>query len=249
VRYRRAETQRLAALSRGAESIKGSGVLTHRHSKSGQLKCALDLSSLYPTKDARKRFRRRFAEFINSDPHVKKVYALKDDRLIFRSEQLMPKKTDKRTPMLLVFGNPAPRSAIEGMLFSFEGNGKEHRFWKHILEGSGIINFRLGNSLTVRERNIERKRQLLALNYASHFRVGLCAFLSLPSGASGPWSGVVGMRRLLGAEAMRRVMDDERARIIECAREFSSRGGIVVTFQRTAWEGLRSEETRHMIST
>jgi len=36
-------------------------------------------------------------------------------------------------------GNPASHSVKEGMFFSFEGDKKEHRFWKYILKPAGVL--------------------------------------------------------------------------------------------------------------
>jgi hypothetical protein len=222
--------------------LKESRVLTYRQSKPGQLKCVLDLSLLYPSEDGRKRFRREFKKFVNlkSDRYNKEVYTLKDDQLIFFSEQLIPEKTDTRTSLLMVFGNPTSRSVREGMFFSFEGDHNEHRFWKHILPAE-ILNLKFDNALPSEERNKERKRRLLDLNYDPPFRLGLCVFLTLPSEASGScWSGVAGIKRLLGTKAIKTVFDDERDRIVKIAEDFLAAGGAVLTFQKDAWESLRS---------
>ena len=40
---------------------------------------------------------------------------------------------------------------------------------------------------------------------------------------------------------MRRVLGEERTRVVKSAREFLRHGGAVVAFQKEAWEGLRSE--------
>ena len=65
-----------------------------------------------------------------SDP---KIFELQGNKLTYKSEQLIPVKTDKRSPLQLVLGNPASYSVEAGMFFAFEGDGKEHRFWKNIL--------------------------------------------------------------------------------------------------------------------
>ena len=140
----------------------------------------------------------------------------------------------------MVFGNPAPRSVSEGMFFAYEGKGKEHRFWKHIIRPTKLLRFSLDADLPVRERNKRRKKRLLELDYISEFRVGLTVFITLPSGASGPWSGNAGIRKLLGARAMKEVLHYERARVLKAAKGFLGDGGIVITFQKDAWEGLRS---------
>ncbi len=40
---------------------------------------------------------------------------------------------------------------------------------------------------------------------------------------------------------MRRLEVEENHRIIECSKEFLSGNGVVITFQKNAWNGLKSE--------
>lgn len=214
--------------------------LTYRQAGAGQLKCTLNLPELFPTAKERKDFHRKFRVFLASDDYNHKVYRINGEHLLFESEQLIPAKRDIRTPLLMVFGNPAPQSVSEGMFFAFEGKGKEHRFWKHIIKPTGLLHFSLDADLPVRERNRYRKSKILSLDYLSRFRVGFTVFISLPSGASGPWSGISGIKKLLGARAMREVFAYERARVLKAAKEFLAGGGVVMTFQRDAWAGLRS---------
>jgi hypothetical protein len=63
----------------------------------------------------------------------------------------------------------------------------------------------------------------------------------MPSSAGGPWSGVAGIHKLLGTKAMKVLEGFERDRILHVSRSFLTDRGIVVTFQRNAWEGLRSD--------
>ena len=218
----------------------GTGLLTYRQLKPGLMKCSLELSRLFTTVPERRVFKRRFDQFLEADPCNQKVYRLDRDRLTFWSEQLIPLKKDNRIPLLMVFGNPAPRSVHEGMFFAYEGGGREHRFWKHIMGKSGFIDFSMDSGLSVSDRNKRRKKQLLSLDYRSVFRVGLTVFITLPSGASGPWAGNGGIRRLLGARAMREITRHEQARLLKVSKKFLGKAGIVTVFQKDAWEGLRS---------
>jgi hypothetical protein len=127
------------------------------------------------------------------------------------------------------------------MFFSFEGDKKEHRFWKHILKPAGVLNLPYDENLSVAELNNHRKKQLLELDYKSPFRIGLCVFISMPSAPSGPWSGIAGVQKLIGAKAMRELEKEESLRIIECAKKFLKPKGVVVTFQKNAWNALRSD--------
>jgi hypothetical protein len=70
-------------------------------------------------------------------------------------------------------------------------------------------------------------------------RIGLCAYWSMPSSAGGPWSGVAGIRRLLGKKAMEELERFERERVLEAAEKFLNNRGIAVTFQERAKRGSR----------
>jgi hypothetical protein len=128
------------------------------------------------------------------------------------------------------------------MFFSPKKDGEENRFWKHLLPRAGIVDLAFDETLSTTERNELRMKSMRALDYHSAFRIGLCVYISMPSSAGGRWSGVAGIRRLLGAPAMEKLENFERDRILKVAKSFLSARGIVVTFQRNAWEGLRSEK-------
>ena len=81
---------------------------------------------------------------------------------------------------------------------------------------------------------------MLGVDYDSPFRIGLCVYWSMPSSAGGPWSGVAGIRKLIGGRALKRLERYERERVIEVVKRFLVPGGVAVTFQKDAWNGLRS---------
>lgn len=216
-------------------------ILTYRNTKPNRLECTLDLFQLYDTKNQFMRFKTRFKEFMKSDPYNLHIYRLKENLLMFKSEQLIPSKGDSRPPLLLVFGNPASHSVKEGMFFSYEGNGKEHRFWKGIMRPSKILDMGLDQDQSFKKRNRLRKRRLLKLDYNSPYRIGLCVFVSLPSGPSGPWSGIGGINKLLGSKAMKMLEPFERRRILRIVKNFITPEGKVVTFQKNAWVGLKGD--------
>ena len=205
----------------------------------GRLECTLDLSGLYPSRSGFVEFKNRYDKFLRSDKWTQAVYKVKGNRLIYQSEQLIPSKRDGRPPLLLVFGNPASHSVKAGCFFAFK-DGRENRFWKYLLAGAGVLRFDSEKGISEEEQNSMRAKRILSLEYESPFRIGLCVYFSMPSSAGGSWSGVAGMRRLLGGEAWKRVNELERSRILNIAKKFIKEDGIVVTFQKDAWEGLRS---------
>jgi len=221
-------------------------ILSYRQIDQVKLLCRINLKQLFPTtkKRERERFEKKWNAFVESDPFNNEIFERKGDLLKYQSEQLIPTKVDNRPPLLLILGNPASHSVKEGMFFSFERDKKEHRFWKHILQLAGILGLPYDKKLSVSALNKHRKNQLLNLNYKSTFRIGLCVFISIPSAPSGPWSGIAGVQKLIGAKAMRELEKEEGRRVIECAKKFLAPNGIAVAFQKNAWNALRSSKDR-----
>jgi len=221
---------------------KRDSLFAYRQSKySAHLDCEINLLELFPTKSERQKFDSKYESFFNSNADNCCIYKLKHDSLFYTTEQLIPAKTDERPPLLLVFGNPATHSIKNGMFFSSKNDGKENRFWKHVLHPAGVLDLVFAEGLSTKDRNKLRLERMLALHYDTPFRIGLCVYWSMPSAAGGIWSGVAGVRKLLGSKAMSQLESVERERIISYARKFLEPGGVVVAFQKNAWEGLRSE--------
>ena len=114
-------------------------ILSYIQADSVKLLCEIDLKKLFPAPKQRERFNKKWKDFLESDSCNKEIFKLKGDMLKYQSEQLIPSKPDDRPPLLLILGNPASHSVKGGMFFSFEGNKKEHRFWKHILQPAGVL--------------------------------------------------------------------------------------------------------------
>lgn len=217
-------------------------ILSYHQTDSIKLLCEIDLKKLFPVQKERDRFNIKWNYFLGSDECNKDIFERKGDLLEYQSEQLIPSKSEDRAPLLLVLGNPASHSVKAGMFFALEKNKREHRFWKGILENAGVLKLnQSGNNGTVEEINKHRKNQLLNLDYKSPFRIGLCVFISMPSGSSGKWSGIAGVQKLIGAKALRRLEKEEQKRVLECAKNFLSTNGVAVVFQKNAWNGLKSD--------
>ncbi len=203
--------------------------------------CTIDLDLLFETKDERRKFNEKWKEFIASDPDNKKNYKKKGNILSYKSEQLIPTKTDKRPPLLLVLGNPATHSVESGMFFSFEGNKKEHRFWSKILKPAGVLDLSFKPGQSVEELNKQRRDAMFSLDYDSPFRIGLSVIISMPSAPGGKWGGIAGVQKLIGVKALRRLEKAETERVLKFSKNFVTPNGAVITFQKNAWNNLRSE--------
>lgn len=220
---------------------KPNSLLTYNLPNPVRMDFAVNLNALLPTPYERKNFDRKWKSFIASDDANKHIYQKKGNLLKYQSEQLIPSRKDSRPGLLMVFGNPASHSVQSGMFFAFKDNGKENRFWKSILKPSGIIDLPFDPSHSTDDLNMERRDRLLNLDYDSPFRIGLCVIISMPSAPGGQYGGVAGIQKLIGAKAMKRLEEAERERIIECSRDFLSNNGIVVSFQKNAWNTLKSD--------
>lgn len=219
-------------------------LLTTNEISPGILECRLNLNLLYADADDRAEFERRWTNFYLSDETHPSVYSrAESDTLTYFSESLVPTTVDDRPPLLLLLGNPASHSVSSGMFFAFEGKHAEHRFWV-VLRKAGLLDFGDapdGGSVTPVDCNQNRKRMILELDYVSPYRIGMTVFYTLPSAGSGyPWSGVGGIRKLLGARALDQVAEAEQQRIAQIIHAFMPRGGGVLAFQRDAYEAVRS---------
>ena len=217
-------------------------ILTCRQVDSIKLECEIDLDRLFDSDIERDRFEGRWDEFLKSSSYNPAIFEINGNRLHYFSEQLIPKKQDDRRPLLLILGNPAGQSVANGMFFSFEGNGTEHRFWKSILKNSGILRLSYDKSLPADKLNDIRKTQLLDLDYDSPFRIGLCVLITMPSAPGGPWGGVAGVQKLVGARAFRKLEQEESVRVLKLAENFINPKGVAIAFQKNAWNSLRSEK-------
>ena len=220
---------------------KHQNLLAWRKSKGCTIDCEISLNLLFEEKEERKRFDAKWKDFIASDPDNKKVYKKNGNILSYKSEQLIPTKTDKRPPLLLVLGNPATHSVETGMFFSFEGDRKEHRFWSRILKPAGVLDLPFEPGLSIEKLNKQRRDALFNLKYDSPYRIGLTVIISMPSAPGGPWGGIAGVQKLIGAKAMRLLEQAETERVLECAKKFVTPKGAVIAFQKNAWNNLCSE--------
>jgi hypothetical protein len=205
----------------------------------------LNLLDLYPSVDELKGLKKRYSEFVECDRYTQKIFSLKEDILTYSSEVFISDKIDKRPPLLLLLGNPASHSIIAGMCFAFEKDHQEHRFWR-LLEKTEILKFSHQSPLSAdpNEINEMRRNALWELNYQSPFRIGIAVFYSLPSPASNKWSGVSGLIKLLGIKAFRILTIQEEIRIATLVSRFIGSSGGIITFQKDAYEGIRSPESR-----
>ncbi len=216
-------------------------LLSWYKAKGCTLNCEINLDRLFETVKERERFDAKWKDFIDSHPDNKKVYKINDNILSYKSEQLIPTKTNQRPPLLLVLGNPATHSVESGMFFSFKNNKKEQRFWSSILKPAGVLDLPFEPGLSIEKLNKQRRDVLFNLKYDSPYCIGLSVIISMPSAPGGPWGGVAGVQKLIGAKAIKHLEKEETKRVLECAKKFVTPKGVVIAFQKNAWNNLCSK--------
>ena len=215
------------------------GLLDFKDKEKGIQEVVLNVKKLM--EDRFKEFLSNFHDFSgNGDCDTNQVCRMEGDFLIYETESIHPKERKTgRTPILLLFGNPAPCSVKNRMFFSYERNGKEHRFWK-VLSDSGL--FRLDEQIDViKERNRLKKRKLLEVTYKPPFQIYLDVFYSMPSPTIGKWSGVAGLKRLFGVNSFKKISESEKERVESLIKNHIGPKGMVLTFQKDAYERIKSE--------
>ena len=207
----------------------------------------LNITLLYPAKTDLLMFDKRWNSFYEANGEYKNIFDRKRNKITYQSENLIPTKLDRRSPVLLVFGNPASHSVVSRMCFAFENDLKEHRIWS-VFRKTGWLKFFSDERIwtnSLLNRNKQRKKEFFDLEYESPFRLGITVVLSLPSPSSDKtWGGVAGVKRLFGQKAFRIIEAFEIIRLNNIARNFlkNSPHGCVIAFQRDAYEFLRSSE-------
>lgn len=217
-------------------------LLTLQDLSIGVQQAMLNIKELYPNIKERTQFEKRLFKFLDSHSALSKIFRRKGELLIYRTECIIPKKKDLRLPLLLLFGNPALHSIRLGMFFSFEGDKREHRFWRAIKEAD-FLSFESNylSKKSLGDHNRSRKKAFYDLHYTSPFKVGLATFYSMPTEASSSqWAGVAGLYKLFRRRALRRIAECEKKRVDKLIQEFVSPGGVVIAFQKDAYLEIKS---------
>lgn len=215
--------------------------------KDGIQKVSLNVKELFLNARSRekKNFEEKLSQFLKfaRENDYSEIVRQEGDFLIYRTECIIPEKRNLKTPVLILLGNPALHSVRSEMFFSSERKGREHRFWK-ILRQAEFLSFMSDKQdVSLAKRNKLRKEELFDLSYKSPFRIGLAVFYSIPSGASGEWAGVAGLRRLFWKKALTRIAECEKERVEGLIKKFVSPNGFVVTFQKDAYLKIKSSDS------
>ena len=215
---------------------------TYYQGRNGQDRCILDLNKLFQSNGDRVLFESRWQSFLNSDSDNTHILFRSSDILEYLTESIIPLFCGSKPRLLLLFGNPAPHSVKAGAMFSSEGAQREHRLWRFLAQ-TGVLSFE-HRSPDETFDPAWRVRRLLSTDYDSPFQIAMSSFISFPSAASHPrWSGVAGVKRLFGARAFNTLCNSEFDHLRIVLKDLMPEKGMVVVFQKDAFETLRSTDT------
>lgn len=194
------------------------------------LLCTLNLELLYPAEKDLQSFDHRWQEFFASDLNNQYVFTRKENTINYPHKSWVLEKNNEKCSVLFLFGNPAPHSVMKDVYFAYEGGGAEHRFWKVFRE----LNF---IDLFGTDKNIKNK--FLNLKYNSPFRLGFEVLYTFPSSASKPkWSGVIGLERLFGKQAIKQILIVEKERLKPLINRFLGNNGVIIAMQKDAYNAV-----------
>jgi len=175
----------------------------------------------------------RWKDFWLSDDCNKDVILRRGDTITYPHKSWVPEKTDDRTSLFMLFGNPAPHSVKEDIYFAYEGKRVEHRFWK-VMRELGYISFDTSKNI---------KEQFFDLQYTSPFRLAFEVIFTFPTSASKPkWSGVAGIYKLFGTRAAERLLEVEKLRVRKVISDFCSDKAIILALQKDAYNAIAKNE-------
>jgi len=148
----------------------------------------------------------------------KKIFKFEGaNKLVYKTEILLPKVNKNRLNVLMVFGNPAVHSIVEGMFFSYErtrteGKWREHRFWT-ALRDCEVLKFKRNTEnptpQNIKKINDYKRDCLLSGRYQSDFNIFLLPYFSFPTPASGEYNGVNGIPKIVGKHIFARMKEFE----------------------------------------
>lgn len=205
----------------------------------------LKLDEAYASIASRNAFETRLEGFLSSDRSLYSVFERPAENILrVRGHLFLPPRLDNRTPLVCVFGNAAPHSVVRGVRFASERGGKLHRFWPALARAGFLTQKDL--DMFCSYDHVGQRALLLSGRLSSVFRIGFVDYCPFPSSASDPrWSGVAGVRRLLGIGVLRAVLSAHETWLNLLVREFfGAEQGGVIAFQSGAYDSLRISGSR-----
>ena len=161
------------------------------------------------------------------------------NKLIYKTEVLIPKVNKDRLNILMVFGNPAVHSVAERMFFSYQKTRSkekwvEHKFWRALRDCDVLKfdrNIEKPTPQNIKKINDYKRYCLLKGQYESKFYIFLLPYFSFPTPASREYNGVAGIRQIVGTEIFKEMKKFEFQRFEDII--LSNGIKYVICFQKT----------------
>jgi len=164
----------------------------------GQYKVTIDLQGWMCAEqilDLQKNIR----DIDQKDPFFQSICNMYGSVLSCKSESLFPLDINcdpNKKKALIILGNPATHSVVNGMFFFSKGNGESqttHTFWEKLEKHKLIQKVRCS---TLKEESETRKEMIINGTLSNNYLFGLTTFYSFPTPVEGDFKNVAGLRRL-----------------------------------------------------
>jgi G:T/U-mismatch repair DNA glycosylase len=187
---------------------------------------SIPLSELFLSNEAVASFRSRFERYLAMVEDAVSTFRMRDENLEFETSSLIPPAFG-RPLCLMLFGNPSTRSVAQRQLFANEANGNIHRFWR--------VMIRIGCLQGAHPS--EMMNDLLLRRTKGTHDLAITSAFEIPTPNSGEWSGLAGLKSLLGREAFCAYRKREVDRLSELIQHLPT-GTRALCFQSDAWTQL-----------
>ena len=219
--------------------------------KNGIQEYRMDVKALYPDGNERRNFYCNFEKFLDANKPYDNIFSQKCDLIFYKSEGIVPPKSDDQPSLLIIVGNPASHSIEQKMPFACKTNGKEHPFWEGLTKSKIIMFSKEFDPKNIKETNEFRKKELFNPSKDSQLRTGLAVFYTMPSAAQpGEWNQVKGLINLFRVkhrdsgrykyDAFNLITQIEKKRIERLIDQFTTTKGSVMVTQKNAYDAIKS---------
>lgn len=232
-------------------------ILQFEKIEDGQYKVTADLSALFENREDLGTFRDSFNEIKDKDGEFKNICKLKlhENSLTYMSETLIPEEYDsQKKRVLIVLGNPATHSILNGMFFFSKKGDNRHQFWRK-LNKAGLFKDELELrkeatmkgicKTTIREKEAELRKEKIKLGKTSDdYVIGLTTFYSFPTPTGlkeiSKFCDAKGVENLFKQPVINTIREEEYERI----KSYSfSKGAILVFTQESSHKFVEGAST------
>jgi len=211
----------------------------------GQYTVSIDLRGIYNSEKL-KSFKKKVKELSNDcDGDTSRIYKFDGNKLRYISETLFPAEGCGNKPkVLIVFGNPAFHSVINGMFFFSRAKHQRHGMWGKLRKANLIKPVCINDDdlfYARRHEAEERKKLILSGQTSAKYCLGLTTFYSFPTPVKGKFRDVQGVEKLFNPILKDVIIPFEVKRIFEYP---FTQDATLVFVQKSSYEAFKQHSDK-----